>query len=120
MAKLDALKALVEALSRMANEIVEIAEDGKLDYKDITNVVISLKELASISAIDFKAVAADLAGLNDEESEQIKQAIRDAFEIENKVAEELIEQLLSGVVHLIVASEEVYDCSLKLKDIMPA
>jgi hypothetical protein len=115
MADLKETRKLVEALSKLSNEVVSIAIDGKLDYTDIPDVVLALKELAEVSGCDFGAVKAELESINQGDEQQINDVIREAFDIENDDVECKIEAFIFTLVDWILSSKKAAEALLVLK-----
>jgi len=116
MATVEKSKKFFEELAQLASDVVAVVQDGKIDYKDIPQILDAMKELGKLSSSDIAAIKAELSELTENEREELKLAIAESFDIENDNLELLIEKLIGSLIDFADSVAIIVERAIALKD----
>jgi hypothetical protein len=116
MADIEKTKKFFSELAKLVSDVVLIAADGKIDYKDIPVLLDAVKEVGKLSSTDLVAIKSELADLTELERDQLKVIIAESFDIENEDLETLIERLIGALIDFTDSISVIVERAIALKD----
>lgn len=86
------LVALVTAMSVIASSVAAVAEDKKVNLKDLGQLPNLVSGLVKFKDVDLKQALPEVSDLSGEESDELEKAFKEHFKLQDESKEQSIEK----------------------------